>query len=732
MQEYLMTWWQAVPMILVISAGIYIPGCLIVMCTGKRNLLPIFALGPVAALALTGIDGVIFYMFGLSWGWLSYGLSALLTCLIILGSRSLIVRNGERRQAGRVLSFIKRRVTKQKENREKHPETKQAKSGSFTDLKTQVQPYNDSEQSNLKAPRSVHNQLSAMPAILGILVAAASIGHRLMQAAPSPEQVTQNYDSVFHYNVVARIIMTGEASSLHALPPIRNVYPIAFHQYAALGPMAYKPATAVSAVASTWLIFAALIWPVSMLYLVRNMVGRHAWSDFLAPVLSAVCAGSPFLLLDWGTLYAMFAGQMILPVFLGLLWTWCRKTWWRGKESLAGLAWIFVSVLAITFCHFRVMMTGILLALPLLLVWMVTAAIYLHNRDRRIFRQAMALFTLGILAVLALGFAVFRKLYLRGPTRKIADHLNGGPALPTEDITSAILRFLFGQPIDAGNRPLPLCWPIATLLVLALIILCIRHRQEDLISVSSFLLLGLVFVACAGTHADWAKIISALWYKDQRRLFAAWPIVAIPIICLALNALATFFKPYLERDGEGATRQGHNKALTILSTPLIMMIGLLICIVNPQMDAMETSLSLTYSFADNDADAPMLSTDEYLLMKRLDQHVGKHDKVLSDPWNGSGFMMAVGDRTPYFAHLSMDWDKDHIYIANHFDQMGPHTKACSIIRKNHIKWYVDMGKPYVENDPQHRIFEKLHPADHGMKLEDSQGRAKLYRITACE
>ena len=558
MQSTLMTWQQSWPLLLFIIAALYLPGCLLVAALGSRKPIFVTALGPVVSIALAGIDGVLFQLFGISWNWRSYGLSAIVLIAIVLLARKLFNHFCNPDGAGRESSTL---------------------AGNDGKTKLRLKPF--------------------LPAVIGTAIAACNIGIRLMHAAPSPDQVTQNYDSVFHYNIVARIVLTGQASSLHALPPIREIYPIAFQEFAAMGAMAYRPATAVSAVTCTWLAFAALIWPVSMLFLVRTLLGRHAWSDLLTPVLASCCAGFPFLLLDWGTLYSMFAGQVILPVFVALTWAWCTHGWREGHRSLAGLAWILLSVVAVSFCHFRVMMTGALLVLPVILSWLIRAGRQLAQTNKHRFLVAAGVLTAGFLVLLAIGLKIFHNLYLHGPARKISDHLNGGPAQPTEDLPSAIVRFLLGQPIDSGNRRLPVYWPLALALILALIVLCLHHSRKDMLLVSSFLLLGLVFVACAGTHADWAKILTALWYKDQRRLFSAWPVVAIPIMGMALEHGIEALKRY--------TPQAE-KMISMLIMMLAATVAVLICTVNPQLDSMEKTLGSTYTFAANTADAPMLST----------------------------------------------------------------------------------------------------------------------------
>ncbi|MBW3081303.1 DUF6541 family protein, partial [Bifidobacterium saguinibicoloris] len=627
-----------------------------------------------------------------------------------------------------------------------------------------------------------------------VLVAAVATVVRLVTSVASPDQITQTYDTVFHDNVVAHIVQTGEASSLHALPPIRDVYPIAFQQFAALGDMAFPALTAPAAVTCAWLVFGAVVWPVSILFLVRTVCGRHALSDFVAPLLAVSVAGGPFLLLDWGTLYSMFAGQTLLPVLFALTWRWCMRDWRRGASvCVSGLAWIAVAGLAVSFAHFRVIMTFLLTAMPLALFWLWSVAVRLREtRGVRAMRIAVGAFAAVVLAVFAAGCAVFARMYVFDTSRPISDHLNGGPALPTEDIPSAIGRFLTGTPINAVNQRLATDWLVVALLVVALVgIVTCGHaardahdvrsaraardgdadpaerpdsagratRRDGLLLVAGFVLLGFVFVACAGTHTDWAKVVSALWYKDQRRLFAAWPMMAAPIICLGVRALCGRLASSARaasiglHDSSDRSDSSDGAAPSVPSAPfrpsdvatahrpagiaphalrtVIAVLAVLVCVASPQMTGMMHAVKGTYAFAENGKDYPMLTSDEYLLLKRIGTHVPEDEMVVSDPWNGSALMLAVGRRTPFYAHLYMAWDYDHAYLGGNLKNLGTDPQVCEIIRRNDLHWYVSMGGPYAPDDPNQNVFDGLAVVPDAMQAVDRQGDAVLYRITGC-
>ncbi|NMN01824.1 DUF6541 family protein [Bifidobacterium panos] len=711
----LATWLEVVPMMLVIAAGLYVPGALIVAVAGGKSPLRVAALAPVASMAVAGVGGILVYQVHIRWGWVCYLLSALIVLMLIAAVRFAIAR---------------RRATAEIAGAETTGTSETIK----TDSGTHSSPSRRLATSRSNPSQRRRDWKRLVPALAGVVIAAASVIVRLVHAMPSPDQITQTYDTVFHDNVVARIVQTGEASSLHALPPIRDVYPIAFQQFAALGKMAMPAATAPAAITCAWLVFAALVWPISILFLTREVCGDRVLPSFLAPVLAVCVAGGPFVLLDWGTLYSMYAGQTLLPVLLALAWRWCLKDWNRGARTcVSGLAWIAVAALAVSLAHFRVIMTFLLVAVPLALVWLWAVAQTLKRaKGVRAMRLVVVAFVAVVLVVFAAGCAVFARMYIFDSTRPISDHLNGGPAQPTENIPSAIARFLTGTPITSANQRLVTDWVVVVLLLVAVIgiITLARNtaKRNGLLLLAGFLLLGLVFVSCAGTHADWAKVLTALWYKDQRRPFSAWPMMAVPIICLGWQMLCDGIGARAAKPSMKPSAALASQAARLLAAAL----AVLVCAASPQMAGMMGSVANVTRFAANGQDTPMLTSDEYLLLKRLNKDVPADDEIIADPWNGSAFSLAVGNRTPYYAHLSMAWDQDHFYLANNLKNIDTDPQVCQILNRNDLKWYLSMGGPYVKGDPNQKMFDGLKVVEGAMQEVDRQGDAALYRITACE
>ncbi|KFI67200.1 hypothetical protein BMAGN_1416 [Bifidobacterium magnum] len=708
----LASWNSVIWPIVAILGALYIPGAIGVRMLTVRGperhgdcaypVLRTLAWAPLLSVVVAAASGTAVYPLHIRWNWATYLVCYAIVLVVIAAIRMAVLAH-ERRKNPHI---------------PRHKRTY-----ALTYLREKVR----NRRGTPAAPEPHGAFARVLPSVFGVLTAAVLIVARLVRHVPSPDQITQNYDTVFHTNVVANIVINGQASSLHALSPVRETYPIAFQQFAALGNLAAPSITVPAATMACWIAFAAIVYPISMLYLVRVICGRHMLTDFAAPALAAVAGGMPYLLLDWGTLYSMGTGQMLMPVLFAAAWRWFTVTWNRGARACwAGIGWMLLGTAAVSFAHFRVMMTFLLLVIPVFLYWCVQFGKYIRHRyGKRALRITLSCVVLAIVLVFLAGLAVFARMYLVNNTRPISSHLNGGQAQVTDTWGSAIMRFLTGTPINSLGQHMPVDWILAVLLAIAIVsIVALRTpwRRWGLLFLGSYVLLGIICVASAATMADWAKIITALWYKDQRRPFSAWAMVAIPLVCIGLIAFTDWW------DTRMRTRKSVVRAIP---RTLFCVLTVLCVLVSPQANAMAASVGTTMQFAQDGQDAPMLTQDEYLLLKRLAKDVPAQDTIVADPWNGSGFALAVGDRSLFYPHLAMVWDEDHAYLASHLDQIETDPRVCQILDQYHLRWYLDMGGSFMPS-PQHAVFEGMDNVPHSaLKLVDSQGRAALYEITAC-
>src|SRR5690606_4442883 len=136
---------------------------------------------------------------------------------------------------------------------------------------------------------------------------------------------------------------------------------------------------------------------------------------------------------------------------------------------------------------------------------------------------------------------VFR--YFDVAARPVSDRLNGGPATAHQGFGETLLLAISGAPIVS-----PFETPTAPAILLSLAIagglaavVIVRREWWILAAVVAVVLL---YAAAAGSNSDFAKILTGLWYKDKYRLISLLPVLAVPLVAVAVGAVARLAERY--------------------------------------------------------------------------------------------------------------------------------------------------------------------------------------------
>lgn len=136
----------------------------------------------------------------------------------------------------------------------------------------------------------------------------------------------------------------------------------------------------------------------------------------------------------------------------------------------------------------------------------------------------------------------------------------------------------------------------------------------------------------------------------------------------------------------------------------------------------------------------LLDRDERTLLDRVDAEVPVGVEVAGNPWNGSAFVYALADRATPFPHLvsKFEADPDRVVVAARLSAAATDPTVCPAVRALHLGYVLDFGTAYLwggddaraGRDKRYPGLEGLATAE-GFRLVDSEGRARLYEITAC-
>ena len=570
---------------------------------------------------------------------------------------------------------------------------------------------------NLEA-RGKTNWSAVCGAAGGVLIAAVLIARRLMQLIGQPENFEQGFDNVFHLNAVRYIVDTGDASSLTlghmaGSQGLAAVYPAAWHSLAALV-VQLTGTPVLTSVNALNIVIGALVWPLSMVFLIRVVLGRTSVGLLAAGIMSAGLAAFPFLLMVWGPLFPNALAVSILPAGIGLLILICRMG--REIELPRWLAWpaAVVAVPGLACSHPSSFSILLVVALPILL-WRLAIRVSMLRRTKAQPHR----------------FALTGAVALAGGLLGLVFWLKVRPAFdmwkPHTTVAGGIGEALTVAPLGGE-----IAWTVTVLSVIGLV--DIARRRVQLWVVLCYGLVAALYVVDAGVpQGALRSFLTGPWYQDTYRLASLLPIFATVLASAGLVCAVEWFRRRLRRlSGRQMFFRGRPGALTLQAGGLVGLAVVLAGLTQgPAIKDYVRQSQRYYAVTDNSS---ILTSDEYSLLRRLDRFVPPDAVIADNPWNGSSLAYAVSGRRVLTYPLYNQKDDEDKLISQHLRDAEGSPGICRAVQDKHVGYVLDFGQQYVANDADSKSYSGLEGLETSpaVRLIDQQGAAKLYEVTACQ
>ncbi len=647
-----MSWFSAVPIALVAVAWLLLPGLPISYLLGLRGIAA-WGLAPVTSIALIASTAVVVQLAGIDWS-IPVVLVAFVVATAIVG----------------LIAFLSRR-------------------GTFV------------------AADPDPRRLTAF-AVAGLLPAMAIGAVTIVRTLGAPDAISQVFDTPFHYNALAFIRDTHEASAL-SLGSLGNpelpgaFYPAAFHDFGSLLMMSTGVDIPLAANVLCAVI-ALVLWPLSCLLLVRQLFGRNTAALAITGVLSVGFPAFPWDLFGWGVLWPNLFGMSFAPAVLALVFT---VTGW-AKDDIIGRrrGWFLlaVAVPATGLTH-----PNVLFSLVVLSVVPAGAALFL--RARRLYRDgrrarsvaepaAFVAVLLGawLWTATASAFAVTRNW--NWPPFEAPAHAIGEVLLNSTNLHEAL-------------------WVLSAVVVVGMYTVR-RHPALRWILVAHAATAFLYVLTAAVNRPD-TRIFTGYWYNDSHRLAAMLPITGVPLAVAGVVYLASVLRHRLPE--RLTTRMAGSMAAVavVLTAGLVAVTGGLY----------DTDREVRIMFTYPRTEEPKLVTDEMrAFYARIQDEVPEDAKVIGNPFDGSVMFWALADREVVYPHFLAALSPDQEYLSRHLYKAASDPEVCRAANRLGVE-YLLIGKAKAQTP--NGIYSGIALAQwkKGFELIDSAGRTKLYRITAC-
>lgn len=660
-----MSWLDAVPVALLAAGWLFVPGLLVTYGFGLRSVAA-WGLAPVVTVGLVATTAAVAGVLGVPWSVPLVLIVALVVAIAVA-----------------VLMFLLRR---------RWPAATA-----------------DPRRVTLAAA------IGLVPAVLlGIVTFVSGVGH--------PDALSQTYDAVLHYNAIASILDTHNASSLTIgtldIPgEPGSFYPAAWHDMTSLLVMTggFSIPISVNIISG---VIAVVVWPVSCLLLVRQVVGRSAVGLAITGVVSVAFTAYPWALLSFGVLWPNLLGMSLSPAVLALV---VSVTGLAKDDAIGrGRAWTILplAALATGFAHPNVVFTVIVLSL-------VPIAIAIGRRTVRL--RADGRLLRGLIEAAA-AVVIFLAVWYWAATTPALALVRTFYWAPTETTARAIGEGFFLS--TNGNKAL---WLLA-LVVIGGMLLCRRYPRLQWL-VAGFVITTGLYAVAASINSPAMQKFTGYWYNDPYRLAAMLPITAVPIAVAALMYLG-------RRTSDFAGARGWlDRSFTLLRARSFaastLVITLLLGILTGGFYVTKHSAVLgnTYTLPSTQKDLELVDPAEAAFFADIKKVIPPDAMVANDPWDGSALLWALADRRVLFPHLDITTTADQQYLAKHLNQAATDPKVCSAANRLRVGYLVIGDAKFWPWDHRSALYPGL--ADPGssnpaFQLVASSGpNLKLYQLTAC-
>ena len=520
---------------------------------------------------------------------------------------------------------------------------------------------------------------------------------------------SQTWDAFFDANAVraaseSQVIAPTQLSAFAYAYPVINYYPSTFHGLAVLA-MQATGSDAVTATNISAALLAGGLWPATV-----ALASRYLWGGGRGVLLAAVTIawgmhGMPWAPLGWGVLWATSLAGAAVPLvvvtFGGLL----GVTRAPRDRRLAGL--LFVASLALVgVLHPRVaVVTSTVLVAPWVWVFGGSAA----------GPAALAGMPVVLLAAAAL-------LVGRGNGELVA---RAWPIL--QGRVSEIVQYLIGGPEQSMPRLL-----VATLVV-AGIVLAWRERSLRWLVVLHLSAVGLDIATATTNYVPPFNAIARFWYNDRHRTIIVPPAVAVPLALLAWEWASSVARGRWGRwaDAPGGIRRGvwggDRGRRPSVSFVLAVVVG-----ASGAIGAV-SYLRPFYAKAATDPVVGFVSPREIAFYQRVAQVVPPGERVLNNPWDGSGLLYAyTGVRTVFYVLNGVPGTNAGVVLRERLLTMS-HAEVCTEMKADGVQWIINGGAvPPTPSLPPQIAPGMEVPADFWATTPVLQdGDLRLYRVTGC-
>ncbi|WP_242652774.1 DUF6541 family protein [Intrasporangium flavum] len=284
------SWFQTIPVFVVLTAVLVVPGWLVLRALGTRGMEAL-AVAPAVSVGIIATAATVAQRIGLRWG---LGLLVAVTA------------------AAAGLAWLVALVARRVLQRVRRPEP---------------------EVGVARRVLGRPNPDAVVAVLIGVAVSLATI----LPAIGRPDELVDSPDAVYHLDRIRLFLETGNFSIANP-----TFYPNGFHSWIATGLLPWGGEQVLPGTNVATVVLAAFVWPLGCVALVRHALGTSRLVTYASGFASAAFISFPTILLGWGVLWPNLMANALTPGALALMLQAARSRrvgqWLGFAAALPGLA----------------------------------------------------------------------------------------------------------------------------------------------------------------------------------------------------------------------------------------------------------------------------------------------------------------------------------------------------------------------------------------------------------
>lgn len=486
---------------------------------------------------------------------------------------------------------------------------------------------------------------------------------------------------------------------MNAGPDESTFYPAAWHDIVSLTTQLSGSSIPVSANAT--LCAAILAWVASCVFLCHCILPDSKIAPIAAGILSASFSAFPGLALDFGVLYPNLLGIAITPVAIGLGIQLLKSSPVRRFTPAQAIVLLALVSPGIALAHPNAVMTIVVIATAAIGMGCIQAFRGAATSDRPARRRAFAILWMAMwLATALLLWSI-----VRPPESQLVWQ-------PFTSFTDATGQGLLNAPL--GQVP---AWIVSCLVCIGLYRLI--RRGENAWLGAAWVLLGYCWIVIAAQpFGAWRLAVTGVWYTDPYRVAIAMPLVCLPLAVCGVVQLTEV--------AASATQRSR-----LIGYPVAAILLVTLTLVTQNAHYMNQAVDRAKARYETTNASTLLTSDERTLISRISSDIPSGALVATNPWNGSSLVYPLAGVQTTTHHATGYENSNEIEIRERLNRVASDDTVCAAVNATGVSYVLDFGDLSV-NGPSNEYpgFTGLAEAP-GFELVDSEGDARLYRITVC-